>query len=58
MFAIFKVTSPVVPPPDSPVPATTDVISPPPPPAISAVVIPVILPFASTVITGLIFVAP
>ena len=49
-----KVTSPLAPPPDSPVPAVTPVMSPPPPPPeIDAVVIPVILPFPSTVITGL-----
>ena len=47
-----KVTSPLAPPPDSPVPAVTPVMSPPPPPEIPAVVMPVILPFASTTITG------
>ena len=52
MFARFKVTSPVGPPPDNPVPAVTPVMSPPPPPDMAVCVIPVILPLLSTVITG------
>mgnify|MGYP003325826274 CR=1 FL=1 len=54
MFAIFKVTLPDEPPPDNPVPAVTPVISPPPPAETVVVPIPVILPFESIVITGVV----